>query len=94
MNLTITQKLILRSLRKGKQAAISRWKLAERYGMTERAVRLDMRTLGQYFPVCGGYGAAGYYIAGNKEEMREYINALTQHRDGITERIKYVRRFL
>lgn len=92
--LTRTQKLILKSLKKGKRAAISRWDLAERFGMTEQAVRRDLRALCKYFPVCGGYGASGYYIACNKNEIIDYNFYLSKHIAGMKFRLNAMKRFL
>ena len=93
-NLTRTQKLILGSLKKGSRAAVSRWDLANKFGMTEVAVRKDLAALCKYYPVCGGYGAAGYYIAANKQEIQAYIGSLYEHSQGIMRRIKTMRKFI
>ena len=92
--LTRTQKLILKSLRKGKAAAISRWDLAERFGMAETQVRKDLRALSKHYPVCGGYGASGYYIACNKNEIIDYNFYLSKHIAGMKFRLNAMRKFL
>ncbi len=88
MKLSRTQKLILSSLRKGKRAAISRYDLANEFGMTELAVRKDLALLCNQYPICGGYNSRGYYIAKNKEEIAEYMRCLLNHIKGMRRRVK------
>lgn len=88
MKLSRTQKLILSSLRKGKRAAISRYDLANEFGMTELAVRKDLALLCNQYPICGGYNSRGYYIAKNKEEIAEYMRCLLNHIKGMRHRVK------
>lgn len=88
MKLSRTQKLILSSLRKGKKAAISRYDLANEFGMTELAVRRDLALLCNQYPICGGYNSRGYYIAKNKEEIAEYMRCLLNHIKGMRHRVK------
>lgn len=88
MKLSRTQKLILSSLRKGKKAAVSRYDLANEFGMTELAVRKDLALLCNQYPICGGYNSRGYYIAKNKEEIAEYMRCLLNHIKGMRHRVK------
>lgn len=88
MKLSRTQKLILSSLRKGKKAAVSRYDLANEFGMTELAVRKDLALLCNQYPICGGYNNRGYYIAKNKEEIAEYMRCLLNHIKGMRHRVK------
>lgn len=92
-HLSRTQKLILKSLRKGKSAAVSRYDLAERFGMTEQAVRRDLASLTAIYPICGGYGTSGYYL-GCKSEVSEYIGHLTNHIKGMQHRLRSMRKFI
>lgn len=88
MNLSRTQKLILSRLKKGKRAAVSRFDLANEFGMSEVAVRRDLAILCKQYPICGGYSSQGYYIAKNKEEIAEYMLHLQNHIKGMKHRFK------
>ena len=66
MKLSRTQKLILSSLRKGKKAAVSRYDLANEFGMTELAVRKDLALLCNQYPICGGYNITFATLSGIK----------------------------
>lgn len=88
MILSRTQKLILSRLKKGKGAAISRFDLANEFGMSEVAVRKDLAILCKQYPICGGYNSHGYYIARNKEEISEYMSCLQNHIKGMKHRFK------
>lgn len=88
MNLSRTQKLILSRLRKGKTNAVSRFELANEFGMTEVAVRRDLASLCAQYPICGGYSSQGYYIAKDKEEIAEYMLHLQNHIKGMKHRFK------
>lgn len=88
MILSRTQKLILSRLKKGKKAAVSRFDLANEFGMTEVAVRKDLAILCKQYPICGGYNSHGYYIAKNKEEIAEYMLHLQNHIKGMKHRFK------
>lgn len=88
MNISRTQKLILGRLKKGKNSAVSRFDLANEFGMAEAAVRKDLAVLSKFYPICGGYNSRGYYIAKNKTEIVEYMLRLENHIKGMKKRLK------